>query len=160
MPCRNSGNRWNVFTFPRSLFIPVQSTFCILSFISFYSTFAYLSTPWNKPHKLIIISSTSSFLNIAFLLSQIRLLISAPFWYEKLLLWIFGCISYISINLSEPLFQTWCKQWTLCSQCSLGPYNCSGQKAFSVTFVDSLDIFRYTFMYSENYFLTLYELSD
>lgn len=145
-----------------------------LFYLEFYLILFHclLISPWNKTHKLLIISSTSPFLNIAFFyqeaflrLSQIHLPISATFWNEKLLLWTTGCISYISINLSEPLFQMWCKQWTLYSLPSLGPHNSFGQTQSGFfchvqLFADSLDIFRYAFTCSENYFLTPYELSD
>lgn len=110
-------------------------------------------------HITILKYSIFFFCQEAFLLpSQIHLPISATFWNENLL-WIIGCTSYISIKLNEPLFQRWCRQCTLYTLPFVGPYNCLGQAQRGLfchvqLFLDSLDIFRYAFTCSENYFLT------
>lgn len=130
LPCRNSGDRWKHSLFPEdylsaerklagnSYAIYLLWVSCILfHFIAFFCLSLYTLEQnlqvINYLQPITILKYSIFFCQEALLLpSQIHLPISATFWNEKCL-WILGCISYISIKLNEPLFQTWCKQCTL-----------------------------------------------
>lgn len=145
----------------------MQFTFC--EYLAFYFIllhfFAYLCTPWSKTcRSLIICSPSPSFKYSIFFVRE-------PYYYPHKFIYQFQQHSGMK-NSSESLgaLATSQSNWTsrfsrrgvnsvLYSIPFVGPYNCfektqRGLFCHVQLFVGPLDIFRYAFMCSKNYFLT------